>query len=190
MSFMLLGILQSQAAGGGAGGYDLLETTTLSGSASSVTFSGLGSYSDYAHLQIRAIGRNSLGASGATAMRVQFNSDTGANYSEHRLFGNGSSIQSAGLANAGSIDFGAIPYNSSTANAYGVSVLDILDFSNSSKYKTTRALSGLVANLGAGNTIALRSGNWRNLNAITSMTFTTDNGSFVANSRFSIYGVK
>jgi hypothetical protein len=32
--------------------FDLLETTTLTTSASSVTFSGLGAYSDYKHLQI------------------------------------------------------------------------------------------------------------------------------------------
>jgi hypothetical protein len=37
MSFMLLGILNAQAAGGGgAGAFDLLETTTLATSASSV----------------------------------------------------------------------------------------------------------------------------------------------------------
>ena len=37
------------------GAYDLLETTTLTSSASSVTFSGLGSYTDYKHLQIRMV---------------------------------------------------------------------------------------------------------------------------------------
>jgi hypothetical protein len=42
MSFMLLGILNSQAAGGGGGAFDLLETTTLTGTQNNISFTGWG----------------------------------------------------------------------------------------------------------------------------------------------------
>jgi len=65
-------------------------------------------------------------------------------------------------------------------------VIDILDYSNTSKYKTTRELSGQDRN-GSGE-IALWSGNWRSTLAITSIEFS--NGTFDQYSSFALYGIK
>jgi len=185
MSFVLLGILNSQAAGAGAAGaYDLLETTTLASSASSVSFTGLGSYSDYKHLQIRAVTQSDRGSSGVSDTLATFNSDTGANYAMHWLQGNGSSVSSTNSTSRNNIYLNQAPLTS--ANGFNAFVADILDFSSSSKNTTVRSFAG-----GKNSTerIFLISGLYNSTSAITSMTI-TDESNFVTGSRFSLYGVR
>lgn len=173
------------------GAYDLLETQVLTSSASSVTFTGLGSYTDYKHLQLRIVSRRPSGGSFLTAgsWGMQFNGDTGSNYSWHRLLGNGSSVSSGG---AGSSSYGpdnvvhAVP--NSPTGSFGASVTDILDFSNTSKYKTIKVLAGATDS--AETEIDLNSGSWQSLTAITSITIQERWGSFATGSRFSLYGIK
>lgn len=188
MSFVLLGILNSQAAGAaGATSYDLLETQVLSSTASSLTFTGLGSYTDYKHLQIRAVAQANTGGTNILNLNVNLNSDTGFNYTVHRLYGGSSSVQSASNTSRDSL----IVWRACTRNAdgYAPSVIDILDFSNTSKYTTIRGIAGGYAS--SEKTIALSSGVWMNTSALTSISF-TNNGAvdFTAGSRFSLYGIK
>ena len=176
------------SGGGGGGAYDLLETTTLATSASSVTFSGLGSYSDYAHLQIRGVVRGDT-AGGFYGAQIQFNGDTGTNYVAHRLSGTGSSVTSTALTPRNSlfaVDHGG---STTTSNSFGVGITDILDFSNTSKNTTTRTLTGQVDNLAT--RINLYSGVWLDTSAITSISIKAQGSSdFVAGSRFSLFGIK
>jgi len=181
MSLMLLGILNSQAAGGGGGAFDLLETTTLTSTATSVTFSGLGAYSDYKHLQIRAVVRNT------TEPYLRFNGDSGSNYKDHTLRGIGTSVQSTSLGSGTSIPISMNDSGGGSNQRYGAGVIDILDFSNSSKNTTTRALTGKV-DPDVYPAISLQSGAWFNTSAITSIVF--GGGTFQAGSRFSLYGIK
>jgi hypothetical protein len=184
---MLLGILNSQAAGGGDGAYDLLETTTLSSSASSVTFSGLGSYSDYAHLQIRYIVRTDR-TNNVDGVTLKINGDTANNYSHHRLLGYGS-VGSFAAANVGFIYLGLCPDASSTANTFGAGVADILDAFETTKYKTVRTLGGTAHPTDP--YVSLTSGSWRDTSSLTSLTVDQTTGpNFVAGSRFSLYGIK
>lgn len=188
MSLVLLGILNSQAAAAGvAGAYDLLETQVLSSTATSVTFTGLGSYTDYKHLQIRAVAQANTSGTNILNLNVQFNSDTGSNYSVHRLYGGSTSVQSAANTSRDSLIVWRACERSS--NDYAPSITDILDFSNTNKYTTIRALAGGYAS--AEKTIALSSGVWMNTSALTSISF-TNNGAvdFTAGSRFSLYGVR
>ena len=170
------------------GAFDLLETTTLTSSASSVTFSGLGAYSDYKHLQIRWVGRGDASVTYSNAaMRV--NGDAGSNYAKHDLRGDGSSVSSNGSAGGSSFYIGNVPFGSSTANAFGAAVIDILDFASTSKNTTFRVLSG--------DTIApqvtLSSGLYVSTSAVTSVTMFasfTAGRNWDTNSRFSLYGSK
>jgi hypothetical protein len=74
-------------------------------------------------------------------------------------------------------------------NVFGAGVTDILDYTNTSKNTTVRALGGADAN-GSGS-IDLTSAAWLNTNAVTSITLTTNNGStFTAGSSFALYGIK
>lgn len=180
------GILAS--SGGAAGSFDLLETTVL-GSAATVTFTGLGSYSDYKHLQLRMVTRSN---STTNNINITFNSST-TGYAWHRLWGNSSSVQSGNSTNENSIQLSQVLTPSDhTANAFSSQVIDILDFSSSSKNTTIRALGGNHSSSGGGTSflIGLFSGLWNNTAAVTSISLTVSGGNFAANSRFSLYGVK
>ena len=178
---MLLGILNSQAAGGGGGAYDLLETTTLASAASSVTFSGLGSYSDYAHLQIRGVVKTTRDST-SDSMSIRFNSDSGSNYANHRLRGNGSTVSSANNINDTSIEIGNIVGNS-TSNVFAPFVLDLVDFQGT-KNHTTRTLVG-------SSSIELYSGLWRDTSSLTSIEFIQAVGpNWQVGSRWSLYGIR
>jgi hypothetical protein len=79
--------------------------------------------------------------------------------------------------------------NSSTSNAFSTSVIDILDAYSSTKNKTVRILGGFAD--GANSRMRLGSGAWLNTASITSISITDgESQSFVAGSRFSLYGIK
>jgi hypothetical protein len=182
-----LGVLAVAGAGAAGGGpaYDLLETTTVNGS-SSLSFSSLDTYSNYKHLQIRVVARADAG--GERNLGIRFNSDSGNNYNHHRLQGNGSSVASNATTSTSSIltQEWVVGAESGVANAFGVAVIDILDFSSSSKNTTVRVLSGAEASV---DRIVLTSGAWRNTAAVTSIDLFTVAANF-SNSRFSLYGIK
>ena len=170
------------------GAFDLLETTTLTSSASSVTFSGLGAYSDYKHLQIRAAVRSNRSSGVYDLASLRLNSDSGTNYIWHTLEGNGSSVSSYTYGTSSGIQLGAMPEATDDAGAFGSFVLDILDFANTSKNTTTRNLTGWIS--GTYPQIRLSSGLWMNTNAVTSVQINSDAGNFITGSRFSLIGVK
>ena len=164
---------------------DFLEEVVLTSSAASVTFSGLDAYSDYKHLQIRMVARDS---SYATALVANLNSDTGSNYSYHRLSGNGSSVSSGGTASQSYANIGNMTgADGYAADAFTALVTDILDFSNSSKNTTLRTFSGGYDFT----TVALYSNAWYNTAAVTSIELQPVGAtSLVAGCRFSLYGSK
>jgi len=176
-----------------AGAFDLLETTTLTSSASSVTFSGLDSYTDYKHLQIRFVARNSsLSDNGVAFMGMTLNGDAGTNYSWHSLTGNGSTVASSSSSNVNTMTLAKLPPRPDYP-AFASGVIDILDFSNSSKNTTIRTLSGNARrnlNTVVIDEIAEYSGSWRNTNAVTSITLASAGSPLYTNSRFSLYGIK
>lgn len=181
-----LGILAS--AGGAAlpTDYELISTTLVTSAVSSITFSGLGAAAAaYKHLQIRWTARVSDNNSGGFA---RLNGDTGANYSIHSLYGNGSSVISDGYGSQTYAYIGGYAGNSDAANAFGVGVTDLLDFSSTSKNKTLRSLSGMEGS--TNKQVFLRSGAWYNTAAVTSITYLAYSGNFAVGSRFSIYGLK
>lgn len=180
----------SFSSGSSAASYELISTTILGSPAASVTFSGLGtSAAAYKHLQIRGMARTTTNT-GYTSAGIRFNGDTGNNYSGHELVGSNGAMSSGGGANANAPSIWRISGGSLNANIFGSVVLDILDFSNTSKNKTVRSLSGMEG--GSGNTlIQLTSAAWYNTSAITSITFIDASaGNFATGSRFSLYGVK
>jgi hypothetical protein len=186
MSFILLGILNSQVPPSGAGGsYDLLETTLISSNTASVTFSNLNTFSAYKHLQLRITARAST--SGDNNSFLRFNADTGSNYREHALYGDGSSVFSFADSLGNALYIWSFPQSSSTANIFGGQIIDILDFSSTNKNTTIRALA---AN-GASNQIALTSGVWLNTTAVTSLTVLTGaSNNYAPGTRMSLYGIK
>ena len=171
-----------------SGAYDSIATTTVgAGGASSITFSSIPS--TYTHLQIRCLSRTDQ--SGAPAITIRFNSDSGNNYKSHYLEGNGSSAYAGA---AGSINYAYIGYPApfaAGANIFGVQIADILDYTNTNKYKTTRSLAGYDTNANPDGYIDLFSSLWMNTSAITSITIQGGSGEGYAQySSFALYGIK
>jgi hypothetical protein len=161
----------------------IASTLVGAGGVSSVTLSNIPQ--GYKHLQIRGIVKTATAAS----LAFTFNSDTGSNYSIHNLTGNGSSASSNNATSLGTIRIQRQEGVSATANVFTGFVLDILDYNNTNKYKTTRSLAGDDKN-GSGS-ISLESGLWMNTAAITSITFTSASAYTINQySRFSLYGIK
>lgn len=160
--------------------YESIATTTLGSAASSVTFSSIAA--TYTHLQVRIM----TGSSGAATdtILIQLNSDTTAtNYYWHRLYGDGST------AFSGSSNANTVIDVSGTGTNFSGSVVDILDYTNTNKYKTIRTLSGYDAN-GSGR-VGLNSTLWKNTAAITNIVFVISGGAnFPTNSKFALYGIK
>jgi hypothetical protein len=167
--------------------YESISTTTVgAGGVSSVVFSSIPA--SYTHLQIRGIYRSSR-ASTRDNLALQFNTDTAANYSDHELYGTGSSALAAATTSATSAISGTTSAASIASNIFGSGVIDILDYANTNKYKTIRALSGFDDNSSSGQ-IWFFSGNWRSTSAITSITIFAQTGNLTQYSSFALYGIK
>lgn len=182
----IVALLES-GAGGGAGAYESIATVTVgAGGSASVTFSSIPS--TYQHLQVRFIARISTSDTAENTW-LQFNGDTGSNYSYHFLDGNGSSASANGAATQTRILAGRAGAANSGSNIFGVNILDVHDYASTTKNTTARILGGIDRN-GDGN-IRLDSGAWFNTAAVTSLTISpTTSNSFVLGSVFSLYGIK
>lgn len=152
--------------------YTPIATTTLGSATNTVTFSSIsGSYTD-----LILIYAGTLSADGGFALR--FNSDTGTNYSNTALFGDGSTAGSNRNSNDTSMGLG---YGGTAQN---VTTMQIQNYSNSTTYKTA-----LSRNNGGGY-VSARVGMWRNTAAVTTVAVLTYSGNFATGSTFTLYGVK
>jgi hypothetical protein len=173
------------------GVYDALATVNLSTTTATVTFAGIPS--GYKHLQLRLTTSTNRPTYGINAIGMDsFSGDIAANYSGHFLEGDGSTIYASGAANGTGFNIGQT--GTGVVGNFGVAIIDILDYSNTSKYKTVRCASGTDSNgavAGYNGTMGLYSGSWRSFNALTSLRFyLSNNANFTQYSSFAVYGVK
>ena len=169
--------------------YVSIQTATVtSGGTSTITFSSIPS--DYTHLQLRILARNTYGAgSDGDYIKVQFNSDTGSNYVEHQLGGNGSSASASAFTSQTATFLQRLAATGLSSSIFGATVTEILEYKNTNKYKTLRTLDGVDYN--GGGSIYLTSGLWMSTSAITSITLNAGSGTgFEQYSTFALYGVK
>lgn len=166
------------------GSYESIASTTVgAGGAGAIVFSSIPA--TYTHLQIRGIIRgNRSGALDEMGMR--FNGGT-ANVTYHNLSGNGSAATAAYATAAGWSWFAPVASASETAGVFSAVVIDILDYSNTNKYKAFRALTGYDNN-GSGR-IYLASGVQLDTPAINDVTIIPSNTTFVQYTQFSLYGI-
>jgi hypothetical protein len=168
-----------------AGDYESIATTTVgSGGSATITFSSIPA--TYKHLQLRYTARDTFAAIW-DVIYLTFNGAS-SGYSWHELLGNGSTAIAGGGASQSFIRMGRVTYASSTANVFAGGVLDILDYANTSKNKTTRLLAG--ADLNGDGFVLLDSGLYQSTSAITSMTITAAGTAFAQNSQFALYGIR
>lgn len=181
------------------GSYESIATVDVgAGGSSTITFSSIPQ--TYTHLQIRMICKDSNGGSytqaisSAAPMYVRFNSDSGGNYASHQILGNGSAVTAYGPTSITAFYVGGTFSNSNagTNNMFAAAIIDILDYANTSKYKTGRVLSGFAQNAAAGANSAgasFGSGLWMSTSAITSISLGAPANTFVQYSQAALYGI-
>jgi hypothetical protein len=181
-----LGIIDSGGAGGGVASFEPIQTVTTSASQATVSFTSIPS--TYKHLQLRIHARSNRASSDTTAV-IRFNSDSGANYNNHRLYGNGSTVSADGNTNETRVMYLMINAVGATTASYSPYIVDIHDYASTTKNKTARAIGGKDNNDTDGY-IFLQSGAWRNTAAITTIELIDVISTFVNGSVISLYGIK
>jgi hypothetical protein len=157
--------------------YTPIATTTLASAAASYTFSSIsGSYTDLV-LVIQG------GLSAASQdMYVQFNSDTGSNYSITVLKGNGTAASSARLATQ---TYAILDYQGEDTTNYGdIHLVNIMNYSNTTTYKTflnrhSRPSGWVEAVVGL----------WRSTSAISTILVGGTSSNLVAGTTLTLYGI-
>lgn len=164
--------------------YESIATVTVgAGGQSGVTFSSIPS--TYKHLQLRFMARVT-GATTLDNLTMRLNNTAGTSYTAHFLQGNGSSTSSAWiLINGSELYVGRLPGANSTSGIFGVGVIDILDYQNTNKNKTVRALDGQDQN-GSGE-VFFHSGLFNSTNAVNEINLLN---SYAQYSSFALYGIK
>ena len=169
--------------------FDLLSSVTLSSSSNLVEFTNLSQYySEYKHLQLRTVTRNT-GNVGTGALIVNFNGDGGNNYTYHafRTYNAGSPTYEENTA-YNAILAGWNPHGGTNPGNWGVGITDILEYGSSTKFKSTQTLTGVMS---YANIVTKMYGLWKNQNAISTISIIAEGGnSFAAGSRYALYGVK
>lgn len=183
----------ARAYGAGTGapaliGFNSIATTTLTGNQLQIDFDNIPQ--KFKHLQLRAFVRNSE-ATTDSETTFRFNDDAGTNYSTHYLRGYQTGFDSGNTANRAKGRAGYNPGSSSNANVFGIWIMDILDYQDTNKFKTTRTFNGYNNN--GNGAVWIISSNWRSTSAITKISLTADNQAgrnFVQYSSFALYGIE
>ena len=153
--------------------YTPIATTTLGSAASSVSFTSIsGSYTDIQIVFSGAI------TSGFDAIGLQFNGDTATNYSRVYMAGNGSAASSSLSSSQTSSQIGIMGTENSN------SIFQIMNYSNTTTYKTALARGNSSAN-------ATRAGVglWRSTSAINRIDLLAGSSTFISGSTFTLYGI-
>ena len=150
----------------------------------------------YKHLQLRYVGKSpttSGSENGGLMDWVYLRPNLEAiatDYADHFLNGNGTSVTvGANVQNATAIRISAVTSSNASvgANMWGIGIIDILDYSNTNKFKTIKGYSGADTN-GSG-LISFRSGVWTKNTAISSLYVGGWSAGFKIGSRFDLYGI-
>lgn len=163
--------------------YEPIATNTLASPASTITFSSIsGSYTDL--VLVMNAGQTSPSVN-STRVRVGNGSaDTGSNYSQTILAGNGTSAISARQSSISYIDldYYAAPGISGDLN---VIIANFMNYSNTTTYKTVLHRAGKATN-GTDAIVSL----WRSTSAINIITiFTATANTWTIGSTFTLYGI-
>jgi hypothetical protein len=173
----LIGSLASNSS------YEIISTAFGTGSSGVIDFTSIPQ--TYKHLQIRYTAKNS---STATQMNITMNGITSGVYIRHSLLGDGSTASfSNSSTSQTAIQLVESMANSTTANAVNAGVIDILDYSSTTKNKTIKALYGMADNL---TRVYFSGGLYNQTTAVSSLTLTASANNFASLSRFSLYGIR
>jgi hypothetical protein len=168
------------------GDMEHIATVTVgAGGAASMEFTSIPQ--TFKHLQVREVVRSSQALAVSTT-EIQFNADTGSNYARHVLYGDGAAAAAAGQASQTKGWVGTYPGSSIAASIFGAGIIDVLDYANTSKNTTARALSGVDVN-GATGYLQVCSTAWLSTAAVTSIKLIAGTG-YAQHSTAALYGIR
>jgi hypothetical protein len=162
--------------------YTPIATQTLGSNQTSITFNSFSGYTD-----LVLIASLATTTSGSSTVKVQFNGDTGTNYSITELDGSGSAAGSGRYTNQTSGRPTTIPPTGTVGDS--TLIFNIMNYSNSTTYKTCLGRGGRTSSSASypGTDAAVTL--WRNTNAITSFSIFFDTGNLLAGSTLTLYGI-
>jgi len=162
-------------------------------SGSSASFSITSIPSTYQHLQLRAIVRGDYGPWNGAGFSMTINNDSTSNIyytSREGVSNNGGGPVYASNGASNRIGISYLPVGGAAANLYGAYIIDFYNYTSTSVTKSFNSFGiGLLEDF------QVMSGNYNSTSAITSLEFTTndgttDRGNILSNSVFSLYGWK
>jgi hypothetical protein len=160
--------------------YVPIATQTLGSATSSVTFSSIPStYQD-----LVVVGSVKLTTGANSGMGIRFNSDSGSNYSYTILEGNGSSAASNRYSNQTYGTFAGSYAEPEAANTFAPHTLHLLNYANTSTYKTHLIRWG-----NAGNATTAGVSLWRSTAAVNTINIYAYAGNIDVGSTFNLYGL-
>lgn len=174
---------------GDFGSYESIASVIVpSGGLTSITFNSIPT--GYESLEIRATYRSTTGAGDGTVF-IQFNNDSSANYTRHRIYTYGSGTMGGDTSTgqtSGALghSMGATP----SIQAFTGLISTIPHYASTTRAKSVRSLTGTNTNDDGSGAIFYNTAGYNSLNPITSITLITNQTSFAQNSHFALYGVK
>lgn len=160
--------------------YEPIETTTLSSSQASVTFSSFSGYTDL----VLVCSIISVSTPGGQSSSLQFNSDTGSNYSYTRFGGSGTATTSGHSLNNTLIYLSGNGDASTTTPS--TTITHIMNYSNTTTHKTVLSRGSWS---GTSKETDIRVGVWHSTSAITSIKISAYAANFASGSTFTLYGI-
>jgi hypothetical protein len=149
--------------------YEPIATTTL-GNSTTRDFGFSSIPSIYTDLRVVIVGRITGITASNIQTRLRMNSDSGSNYSNTLLQGNGSTISSSRETSVTSAAFGNFPATAST-DLVGLATIDIFNYAGS----TFKTFLGTMSDDANGSGLVERNvGLWRSTSAITSIDFSVN----------------
>lgn len=156
--------------------YDLLDSTTLASSASSVTFSSI----DQSYRDLILVVELQPPASSIIQVHLRMNADTGSNYYLVGMYGNGSTTGSYSV-NAATLSLSY--YGTIGSGGSFLATSQIMDYSATDKHKSVLSRIGDTP-------VAAEAGRWASTSAVTSLEiFKTAYQDFTSGSTFYLFGV-
>ena len=166
--------------------FDSIATLLGTGSSGELNFTNISQ--NYKHLQIRAYSLLNQSNEDILLRLGNGSIDTNSNYTFHEMRSVGSGTPtSTGQVNRTSSYLGSNTGN--TTYPY-VFIADILDYSNTNKFKTIRVIAGTDRNAGdTSGTTSVFSGLWRSTSAVDTLRIYSPLGQFTSGARFALYGI-
>lgn len=172
------------ASNGSSGGMTVLSEQILSSPAATVTFSSIPA----TFRNLRLVITGACSSASNNNVYLQFNGDTGTNYSYQYMDGSGSTVVGGSGSAVSNPVFGGVASSTAPTNQAGSCDIEIYDYSRAVWCKN---ISGAISRINSGPTteVATTSGTWSNTAVINSIVAgIVSGGNFTTGTVFTLYG--